>query len=74
MQIQLINKYVSRLILAMDQDDAGNTLRKNISSNVSIPISNMSFPDGVKDIGDMTDEQILSSYKTLSEFDIALQL
>ena len=74
MQIQLINKYVSRLILAMDQDDAGTTLRKNISSNVSIPTSTMEFPDGVKDIGDMTDEQILSSYKTLSEFDIALQL
>jgi hypothetical protein len=34
----------------------------------------MEFPDGVKDIGDMTDEQILGSYKTLSEFDIALQL
>ena len=74
MQIQLINKYVSKLILAMDQDDAGSTLRKNISSNVSIPTSTMEFPDGVKDIGDMTDEQILSSYKTLSEFDIALQL
>jgi DNA primase len=74
MQIQLINKYVSRLILAMDQDDAGSTLRKNISSNVSIPTSTMEFPDGVKDIGDMTDEQILGSYKTLSEFDIALQL
>jgi DNA primase len=74
MQVQLINKYVSRLIMAMDQDDAGSNLRENLSKNVSIPTFNMNFPDGVKDIGDMTDEQILSSYKAISEFDIALQL
>jgi hypothetical protein len=34
----------------------------------------MEFPDGVKDIGDMTDEQILESHKMSTAFDIALQL
>jgi hypothetical protein len=58
----------------MDQDDAGSTLMKNLLKNVSVPMVKMSFPDGVKDIGDMTDEQILESYKMSTAFDIALQL
>ncbi len=73
-QSNLINKYVTRLILAMDQDEAGTVLMKNLSKNINIPMTKMSFPNNVKDIGDMTDEQILESYKSLSEFDIALQL
>lgn len=73
-QTNLINKYIVKLILAMDQDDAGSTLMKNLGKNVNVPMVTMTFPEGVKDIGDMTDEQILESYKMLTEFDIALQL
>ncbi|CAB5221816.1 Bacterial DnaG primase, TOPRIM domain [uncultured Caudovirales phage] len=73
-QTQLINKYVIKLILAMDQDDAGSTLMKNLLKNVSVPMVKMNFPDEVKDIGDMTDEQILESHKMSTAFDIALQL
>lgn len=73
-QSQLINKYITKLVLAMDQDDAGSTLMKNLSKNISVPMVKMEFPDGVKDIGDMTDEQILESHKMSTAFDIALQL
>jgi hypothetical protein len=58
----------------MDQDDAGSTLMKNLSKHVAVPMVKMEFPDGVKDIGDMTDEQILESHKMSTAFDIALQL
>jgi hypothetical protein len=34
----------------------------------------MDFPDGVKDIGDMKDDQILSSYKQIKSLDLALSI
>ena len=71
-QISLLNKYSTRVILAMDQDEAGKKLMDNLRANVSAPILNMEFPDGVKDIGDMTDEQIINSYKSIKSLDLAL--
>jgi DNA primase len=71
-QINLINKYATRLILAMDQDEAGGSLTRNLNKSVTVPILNMDFPDGVKDIGDMTDEQIVKSFNTLKSLDLAL--
>ena len=71
-QINLINKYATRLILAMDQDEAGGSLTRNLNKSVTIPILNMDFPDGVKDIGDMTDEQIVKSFNSLKSLDLAL--
>jgi DNA primase len=73
-QIGLLNKYATRVILAMDKDEAGNGLMRNLQSNLSVPILNMDFPEGVKDIGDMTDEQILSSYKEIKSLDLALSI
>lgn len=73
-QISLLNKYAVRLILAMDRDEAGNGLMKNLQNNVSVPILTMEFPDGVKDIGDMTDEQIVKSYNSLKSLDLALSI
>jgi DNA primase len=71
-QINLINKYATRLILAMDQDEAGGSLTRNLNKSVTVPILNMDFPDGVKDIGDMTDEQIVKSFNSLKSLDLAL--
>jgi len=71
-QINLINKYATRLILAMDQDEAGGSLTRNLNKSVTVPILNMDFPDGVKDIGDMTDKQIVKSFNSLKSLDLAL--
>ena len=71
-QINLINKYATRLILAMDQDEAGGSLTRNLNKSVTVPILNMDFPDGVKDIGDMTDDQIVKSFNSLKSLDLAL--
>jgi DNA primase len=71
-QINLINKYATRIILAMDQDEAGRTLTRNLNSSVTVPILNMDFPDEVKDIGDMKDEEIVRSFNSLKSLDLAL--
>jgi DNA primase len=71
-QINLINKYATRLILAMDQDEAGGSLTRNLNKSVTVPILNMDFPDGVKDIGDMKDEEIVRSFNSLKSLDLAL--
>ena len=71
-QINLINKYATRIILAMDQDEAGRTLTRNLNGSVTVPILNMDFPDEVKDIGDMKDEEIVESFNSLKSLDLAL--
>lgn len=71
-QINLLNKYATRLILAMDQDEAGGSLTRSLNKQITVPILNMEFPDGVKDIGDMTDEQIVKSFNELKSLDLAL--
>jgi DNA primase len=71
-QINLINKYATRIILAMDQDEAGRTLTRNLNGSVTVPILNMDFPDEVKDIGDMKDEEIVRSFNSLKSLDLAL--
>lgn len=73
-QISLLNKYAQRIILAMDQDEAGMKLMKNLTNNVNVSVLSMEFPEGVKDIGDMTDLQILESYKGIKSLDLALSL
>ena len=73
-QISLLNKFASKVILAMDQDDAGMKLMKNLNSNLTLPISTMQFPEGCKDIGDMSDEDIVKSYKEIKSLDLALSI
>jgi hypothetical protein len=58
----------------MDQDEAGMKLMQNLNNNLTVPVLSMEFPDGVKDIGDMKDEQILSSYKQIKSLDLALSI
>ncbi len=74
-QIDLLRKYALSIILAPDQDEAGSKLEEKLSNGLpEKQISKISFPDGVKDIGDMTDEQILEAFNSVSSFDIALSL
>jgi DNA primase len=74
-QIDLLRKYAKSIILASDQDEAGMQLEsKLIKALPEKQISKLEFPDGLKDIGDMSDEQIIDAYNSLSSFDIALTL
>lgn len=74
-QLELLNKYATKIILAMDQDDAGKKLTQNLYNGIkTAPIMNFELPEGLKDIGDMTDQQIVSSYNSLKSLDLALSI
>lgn len=73
-QINLLNKYATKVILAMDQDEAGKKLMDNLTRNLNVPVSNIEFPIGVKDIGDMNDEQIINAFNSIKSLDLALSL
>lgn len=74
-QISLLRKYAKSIVLASDQDEAGMQLEsKLVKALPEKQISKIQFPDGLKDIGDMTDEQIVSAFNQVSSFDIALTL
>jgi DNA primase len=73
-QIKLLEKYATKIILAPDSDDAGQTFVKKIMDNIkSRDISLINIPEGKKDIGDMTKQEILDAMdnKTL---DLLFQL
>jgi len=73
-QLRLLEKYATKIILAPDSDEAGQSFVKKIMDSVkSREISLIKIPDGKKDIGDMTKEEILSAMdnKTL---DLLFQL
>ena len=72
-QIELLRKYSTGIILASDQDQAGMELERKLYSSLKEKhITKINFPDGLKDIGDMTDKQILEAFKSIASFDIAL--
>mgnify|MGYP000028169514 CR=1 FL=1 len=61
-QLKLLEKYATKIILAPDSDDAGESFVKKIIDNVkSREISLIKIPEGKKDIGDMTKEEIISA-------------
>lgn len=61
-QLRLLEKYATKIILAPDSDDAGQGFVKKITENIKTrEISLIKIPDGKKDIGDMTKEEILSA-------------
>jgi DNA primase len=73
-QLRLLEKYATKIILAPDSDEAGQSFVQKIMDVVkSRDISLIKIPDGKKDIGDMTKEEILSAMdnKTL---DLLFQL
>ena len=72
-QIDLIKKYSNGIIIASDTDDAGDKLKDNLIKNIN-NVSILEFPEGCKDIGDMTDEQIINQFNIVKTFDLALSL
>ena len=72
-QIELLRKYSTGIVLASDQDQAGMELERKLYNSLKEKhITKIAFPDGIKDIGDMSDEQILTAFKSVASFDIAL--
>ena len=67
LQFKQLNKFTPcrKLILATDNDEAGQKARQRIKQNVTTKIiTEAKIPDGCKDIGDCSDEQI----KNLEEY------
>jgi hypothetical protein len=59
-QQQLLVEHSSRILLALDNDVAGEAQARKIYPYLSrqVPTAKVIYPDGVKDPGDMTDDQI----------------
>jgi DNA primase len=59
-QLRLLEKYATKIILAPDSDDAGEGFVKKITDTIKTrDISLIKIPEGKKDIGDMTKEEII---------------
>lgn len=73
-QLRLLEKYATKIILAPDSDDAGEGFVKKIMDSIKTrDISIIKVPEGKKDIGDMTKEEILSAIDNKS-LDILMNL
>ena len=73
-QLRLLEKYATKIILAPDSDEAGKGFAKKITDSVKTrEISLIKIPEGKKDIGDMTREEILLAIDNKS-LDILLEL
>jgi len=57
-QIELLNKWTDGIFVIPDADDAGNTMIEKIQKHCYKPMTIVTLPDGIKDIGDMSDSQI----------------
>lgn len=62
-QISLLRKYFDSIVIFSDQDAAGDSMRSAIISGCQgKELWWMKIPEGLKDPGDMTEEQIQSAY------------
>lgn len=74
-QVALLNKYANAVIIAPDGDEAGAEMMKKLSKGLAgKDIRIMNIPDGKKDIGDMSDEEIISAYSEIKALDLALNI
>jgi 5S rRNA maturation endonuclease (ribonuclease M5) len=71
-QVRLISTHVNRLIIAMDNDDAGKSATKKLSSRLPAlryPVTYLQYNHTTaKDIGDMTDNEVYEAVKNCSVF------
>jgi len=58
-QLELLNKWSSSIIIAPDKDEAGQKLVKKIKDNISKDVSVIEIPGDNKDIGDLSNEEII---------------
>jgi DNA primase len=68
--VQNLNRYSSSIIIATDADEAGRKLGNEISTKLSNKSINWAsfgdgviYPNGAKDVGDLTDQEIKSCIK-----------
>ena len=74
-QVALLNKYANTVIIAPDGDEAGKEMMGKLSKGLAgKDIRIMTIPDGKKDIGDMSDDEIISAYSEIKALDLALNI
>jgi DNA primase len=74
-QLALLNKYANTVIVAPDGDEAGNEMVSKLVKGLGgKDIRILQIPEGKKDIGDMTDEEINHSYSQIKALDLALNI
>ena len=61
-QLALLNKWAKSVIVAPDKDEAGKKLVDKIKSSVNKDIRIIELPEGKKDVGDLTDQEILEIF------------
>lgn len=57
-QSALLNQYFNHIIIVPDADQAGSDMAAKLVERLGKKVTNISLPTGVKDIGDLTDEQL----------------
>jgi len=74
-QAALLNKYAQAIIIAPDNDMAGTEMTSKLSKHLSgKDIRILNIAEGKKDIGDMTDSEILSAFSSIKSLDLALSI
>jgi DNA primase len=74
-QLALLNKYANTIIVAPDGDEAGSEMVSKLVKGLGgKDIRVLKIPEGKKDIGDMTDEEINHAYSQIKALDLALNI
>ena len=74
-QLALLNKYAYTIIVAPDGDEAGSEMVSKLVKGLGgKDIRVLKIPEGKKDIGDMTDEEINHAYSQIKALDLALNI
>jgi DNA primase len=66
-QIQLLTKHFNNVIVVPDNDDAGKEMAKRVVDGVGPRATAIGLPQRFKDIGDMTDADILELTKIVND-------
>ena len=62
-QLALLNKYANGVILCPDKDDAGKKMIDKVSAALTTKSITIMDVGDAKDVGDLSDEQIVSAWK-----------
>lgn len=67
-QVERLNSIATRVILALDNDKAGQKGMERIVGMIDVPVARFWFPAGVKDIGEMSRQQFVRSMNGVKRF------
>jgi DNA primase len=65
-QLNLLQQYSSGVVICPDSDDAGNKMTKKILDNLKDKSVELVSLKNVKDVGDLSDEQMLDLFSKYS--------